>query len=140
MHNVKSFDQFSFFIVVPQCQLITACIQIKPSSSYQCKGQFQAENGEVQGPTPSVIFLTDHNCIQLVLYCLPHYSITRFKKKKNKRQSYKIQMINIGKIFVTTLLNIDIFRRHLEGVKLYIHACIYIILQLMYLCLGLKCY
>lgn len=47
-------------------------------------------------------------------------------------------MINIGKIFVTTLLNIGIFRRHLEGVKLYIHACI--ILQLMYLCLGLKCY
>lgn len=38
-------------------------------------------------------------------------------------------MINIGKILVTTLLNIGIFRRHLEGVKLYIHACIYIILQ-----------
>lgn len=34
-------------------------------------------------------------------------------------------MINIGKIFVTTLLNIGIFRRHLEEVKLYIHACIY---------------
>lgn len=48
-------------------------------------------------------------------------------------------MINIGKIFVTTLLNIDIFRRHLEEVKLYIHACIYNI-TMMYLCLGLKCY
>lgn len=102
--------------------LSNSCIQIKPSSSYWCKGQFQAENSEVQGPTPSVIFLIDHkygphNTVgnsekQLLLDCLPHYSITRCKKKINRQQ-----MINIGKIFVITLLNIGI----LEEVKLYKH-------------------